>query len=86
MLEVINNSLNNLLSFNNRNFSAQQRLDYFRSLNQTDFTRKNYMNVFKDISSSTATRDLKKGIELGMFYKEGDNNKTKYKITGQNII
>lgn len=86
MLEVINNSLNNLLSFNNRNFNTSQRLEYFRSLNLNEFTRKDYMNIFKDISSSTATRDLKKAIELDMFYKEGDNNKTKYKITGLNTI
>lgn len=83
MLEVIDNSLNDLLSFNNRNFNRTQRLDYFKSLNRTAFTRKDYMNIFKDISSSTATRDLKTGIELGIFSKKGENNKTTYKITGR---
>jgi Fic family protein len=81
MLEVINNSFNTILSFNNRNFNRTQRLEYFKSSNKTDFTRKDYMNVFKDISSSTATRDLKKGIELGMLSKKGKDNKTRYVMT-----
>lgn len=38
------------------------------------------MDTFKDISSSTASRDLKKGIELNLFQKEGEKNKTVYKI------
>lgn len=84
MLDVIDNSLNNLLSFNNRNFNRAQRLEYFKSLNKTEFTRKDYMDVFKDVSSSTATRDLKIGIELGIFSKKGKNNKTTYIITGHN--
>ena len=30
------------------------------------------MDVFKDISSATASRDLKKGAELGLFEKIGE--------------
>lgn len=84
MLEVIDFSLINLLSFNNRNFNRNQRLDYFKSLNKLEFTRKDYMDIFKDISSSTATRDLKKGIELGILSKKGENNKTVYEVTTRN--
>ena len=43
-------------------------------------TRKEYMNVFKDISSATASRDLNKGIEIRIFIKIGEKNKTKYKL------
>ena len=86
MLEVIDNSLNSLLSFNNRNFNRAERLEYFKSLNKIEFTRKDYMDVFKDISSSTATRDLKIGLELGMLSKKGENNKTTYTITELNTI
>lgn len=78
MLKIIDMALLDILSFNNRNFNSKQRLEYFNLLNILEFTRKDYMNVFKDISSSTATRDLIKGIELKLFYKEGENNKTKY--------
>src|SRR5690606_27458372 len=84
MLDVIDNSLKNLLSFNNRNFNRNDRLEYFKSLNIDEFTRKDYMDIFKDISSSTATRDLKKGIELSIFSKKGENKKTIYIKTGEN--
>jgi len=49
-------------------------------LNKTEYTRKNYMDVFKDISSATASRDLKKGTELGLFEKIGEKNKTMYRL------
>ena len=36
------------------------------------------MNIFKDLSSATASRDLKKGIEMNLFESIGNHNKTKY--------
>lgn len=84
MLNVIDISFNKLLDFNNRTLSEIDRLDYFISLNKDEFSRKDYMDIFKDISSSTASRDLKKGLELNLFKKIGENNKTKYMITGDN--
>lgn len=80
MLNVIDKSINELLLFNNRNMNDINRLEYFIQLIKSDFTRKDYMNVFKDISSSTASRDLLKGTELNMIEKIGDKNKTKYKV------
>jgi Fic family protein len=38
------------------------------------------MQVFKEISSATASRDLKKGVEMGLFTKEGDKTKTIYRM------
>ena len=86
MLTVINLSINKLLDFNNRTLTESDRLEYFISLNKEEFSRKDYMNIFKDISSSTASRDLKKGLELNLFKKIGEKNKTKYKITGNSIV
>jgi Fic family protein len=80
MLDVIDNSINELLRFNNRSMKDIDRLEYFIQLTRLDFTRKDYMDVFKDISSSTASRDLLKGIELNIIIKTGDKNKTKYKV------
>jgi Fic family protein len=80
MLDVIDKSLNELLSFNNRILKDTDRLNYFISMGKKEFTRKDYMNVFKDISSSTASRDLKKGVELNIFYKTGNKNRTVYKL------
>lgn len=84
MLSIIDSSLNELLNYNNRNFNSEQRLEYFKSLEFKEFSRKDYMDTFKDISSSTASRDLKKGIELGILIKIGELNKTRYKITVPN--
>ncbi len=80
MLDVIDKSLDTLLQFNNRTLKDSDRIAYFIQLGQTEFTRKDYMNVFKDISSATASRDLKKGIELKIFKSTGTLNKSKYKI------
>jgi Fic family protein len=78
MLSIIDSSIADLLNFNNRTLSEKERLEYFISLNKTEFTRKNYMDVFKDISSATASRDLKNGTDKGLFNKIGEKNKTKY--------
>jgi Fic family protein len=80
MLNVIDDSLHNVLDFKSRILNTEDRLTYFSELNQTEFSRKDYMNVFKEISSATASRDLKKGVELGLFDKEGDKTKTIYRI------
>jgi len=84
MLAIIEKSLEELLTFNNRNFNSKQRILHFESLKINEFSRKDYMNTFKNISSSTANRDLKKGVEIGLFIKIGKINKTKYKITAPN--
>ena len=78
MLAVIDASLNDLLDFNSRIFTQKERLVYFISLDKNPFSRKEYMNVFKDISSATASRDLKTGVEKELFIKIGEKNKTKY--------
>jgi Fic family protein len=80
MLNVIDISISQLLNFNDRTLSEKERLEYFISLNKTEFTRKDYMNVFKDISSATASRDLKKGVEFELFEKIGERNKTIYRL------
>ncbi|TXK73346.1 Fic family protein [Mesonia sp. HuA40] len=80
MLNVIDISISQLLNFNNRTLNEKDRLEYYLSLNKTEFTRKDYMNIFKDISSATASRDLKKGVELNLFEKIGEKNKTVYRL------
>ena len=81
MLDIIDRSLQELLNQNNHTLSDRDRLDYFISFNKTPFTRKDYMNVFKNISSATASRDLKKGVALNLFKKSGQKNKTAYQLT-----
>jgi len=78
MLRVIDQSLESILTYNNRILKDTDRLEHFISLGIKSFTRKDYMNVFKDLSSATASRDLKKGVELKMFKSIGNKNKTEY--------
>ncbi|WP_366069149.1 hypothetical protein [Flavobacterium sp.] len=78
MLEVIEKSLENLLNYNNRVLKDIDRLKYFLKLGIKEFNRKDYMNIFKDLSSATASRDLKKGMEMNRLESVGNLNKTKY--------
>jgi Fic family protein len=79
-LNIIDRSLEILLNYSNRTLTENDRLNYFAQSGIKDFIRKDYMNVFKDISTATASRDLKKGVELGVFEKYGTLNKTRYRI------
>lgn len=78
MLGVIDESLSQLLNYKNRILKDTDRLEYFLKQGYKEFSRKDYMKVFKDIASATASRDLKKGIELQLFESSGQLNKTKY--------
>jgi Fic family protein len=80
MLGVIDRSLKELLDFNNRILTSIDRLHYFIQLVPGEFTRKNYMDVFKSISTATASRDLKQGVELKLLQMTGKQNKTKYRV------
>lgn len=83
MLTVLDNALADLLHYNNRTLSDSDRLDYFLSITKIEFKRNDYMNVFKAISSATASRDLAKGLALNLFSKTGEKNKTVYLMTNQ---
>ncbi|MES2629905.1 MAG: Fic family protein [Bacteroidota bacterium] len=78
MLTIIDRSLSNLLSFNNRSFTQSDRIAYFIKSSGKKFSRKDYMKVFKDISTATATRDLRKAEELNLVKRQGELNKTIY--------
>ena len=80
MLQVINNALHIMLESSPQILSAEDRLRYFVERCKSEFSRKDYLSVFKEISTATASRDLKLGIELGMFEKEGDKIKTIYRM------
>lgn len=80
MLGVIEISLNNLLNYKGRVMRDIDRLNYFISTGINEFSRKEYMNVFKDISSATASRDLLKGVELSLIKKIGEKNNSYYVV------
>jgi Fic family protein len=79
MLSVIEESINELLDFNGRTLSSKDRIQYFISIRKDLFSRKDYMDTFKSISSATASRDLKNAIDAKLLTKSGIGNKTVYK-------
>lgn len=80
MLRIISRSLTKLISSQRTQLSDIERIQYFiDNFQGTEFSRKEYLNLFKDISTSTATRDLAKGVKIGKFVKHGDDRTTKYK-------
>ncbi|MEA3478813.1 MAG: Fic family protein [Bacteroidota bacterium] len=86
MLSVIDNSLDDVITERSRKLSGVERIKYFLELTENKFSRKDYIKVFKTISTATASRDLQQGVELGIMRKTGTGNKTKYeKTTGHNI-
>ena len=81
MLNMIKISLKNLIDEQSKTLSDEERLKYFQEHSELkEFTRKDYMNMFKTISSATATRDLKKGVDMGILKREGENRLSKYEF------
>lgn len=56
-----------------------ERSALFLSANNQTFTRKDYMKQYSEISTATASRDLKNGVENGLIEKFGDKKITQYK-------
>jgi len=55
------------------------RLSYAKELLKTDsFSRKEYMEIHRDISQATASRDLLFGVEHKFLLKTGSRNQTLY--------
>ena len=59
MLKIIDNSLLDLLEKSTKKLSDEDRINIFLEQNENEFTRKDYLNYFKDISSATASTPLK---------------------------
>jgi Fic family protein len=81
MLEIILESLEELLNIQHVSLKNIDRINLFMSIVKNDyFTRKDYLKNFREISSATASRDLNFAVENGIIEKFGDKNTTKYKF------
>src|SRR5690606_23945254 len=74
MLVIIDDSLGSLLNVTGQTLTSDQLITHFITLGKIEFCRKDYMDVFKTISSATASRDLKKSVESNLFLAEGKGN------------
>ncbi len=80
MLEIILESLDEILNIQNVSLTNIDRLNIFKSNAKNDyFTRKEYLKNFREISSATASRDLKFAVENELIERFGYKNTTRYK-------
>lgn len=80
MLNVLRDSLDELLKERSGPISSAERIRIFLANDIKEFTRKNYMNYFKTISSATASRDLLMAVKDKLVEKFGDKSNTIYKV------
>ena len=80
MLEIILESLEELLNIQNVSLLNIDRINLFKSIIKMDyFSRKDYLKNFREISTATASRDLQFAVENGLIEKIGDKNATRYR-------
>ncbi len=79
MLGIILQSLENLLKTQNRTLTTETRIELYKDIiGANEFSRKDYLQNFKEISQATASRDLKWAVEQNILTKIGDKRLTKY--------
>ena len=79
LLGKIKLSLAELVDTQRENFTDIERLNYFLDqINIGAFTRKEYLRMFPKISTATATRDLRKGVEEGILTRKGSDRLATY--------
>ncbi|MFM7235140.1 MAG: Fic family protein [Flavobacteriales bacterium] len=89
MLGVIDESLRGLTKDTNPVLKESDRVQYFLSLKNESldagaraesraFTRKDYMQVFKTLSTATASRDLNAAVKCGVLQRMGEGNQARY--------
>jgi len=80
MLMLISESLAELIDQTGPiSLDAPSRLDIAKStFGRQSFTRKDYLSIFKTISTATASRDLQFGVQTGLLQKSGDKRTAKY--------
>lgn len=73
-LETIFEALEDLVvSIRPEPLSTEDRLEIARAqLQNGSFSRKDYLTIFKNISTATASRDLAHGVKHGILVKEGE--------------
>jgi Fic family protein len=82
MLEQIRRSLSNLWENSTKSSGGYtDRLAAAKQSLSTDFSRKEYLKLFKMISAPTASRDLASGVADGVLIREGDKRTAVYRFT-----
>jgi Fic family protein len=81
MLEIILESLDGLLQSQSVTLHTEDRIRLFAAkISKNKFSRKEYMQHFKNISAPTASRDLKWAVEQNLLAKLGALRLTEYQF------
>lgn len=60
---------------------SKDRIEFsIEHFKQNSFTRKDYMELFKEISSATASRDLAKAVREKIFSAKGEKSQARYRV------
>ncbi|MBL1220311.1 Fic family protein [Chryseobacterium sp. L7] len=85
MLTLILETLQQLLRSQNTNLNTTDRLLLFHEkVKNRRFSRKDYLQHFKNISAPTASRDLKWAVDQKMLEKYGEQRLTEYVFISKN--
>ena len=80
MLEIIDIALEDLLKTQNHTLSSTDRISIFDNfIGNEIFTRQDYLRHNKEISTATASRDLKEAVDNDIIEKIGEKRLTKYR-------
>lgn len=81
MLDIIHIALDDLLKTQNLTATDSDRVSIFKEIiGNKEFSRQDYLRYNKDISSATASRDLKNAVDKGEIIKTGDKRLTRYRF------
>ena len=79
MLRIVEESLEELLQSQNVTLTGRDRIALFKDyIADASFTRKDYLRYFKELSTATASRDLKEAVDSNQLRKEGEKSLTHY--------
>ena len=79
LLEAIDKSLTEQLNERRSPISALDRINIFKEhIGKEEFSRKDYLKYFKDISAPTASRDLKAAVDQKILKRNGEKRTTLY--------
>lgn len=83
MLSAIDEALAQQLQERRKPMNAAERMAAFRKATGTiGFSRKDYLGYFKNISTATASRDIKEAVDEKLIRKKGDKRTAVYFFTG----
>lgn len=81
MLQILLQALEELLKTQNRNLTVKDRIELFKVIiGKREFYRKEYLQNFREISTATASRDLKWAVENEILKKSGEKRLTRYQF------